>query len=335
MQEQFAEIFDTAKTVMEYCQVDSTETAIVFNHTGKNRVIVDAFYTAASTTDAEVLAVTTTTPRRSLIDPPEAAVEAMIKADIVFDCSDNTSKWLYTEATNLVLDSGTRMLQVTGTEDSLIDRPPAEFIRRREEASRDLLEGCSEFRITSQHGTDFVLQRGDRPIHTQGGFVDRPGDWDSLGTYLAAFAPPENCADGSLALHGTMHLPPSTDFVTEEPINLTVESGVITDIEEDHEQARLLADWLRSWHDQHSYVIAHTGFGFDHRASVHPFDPSAWESIAAGVNVAFGGNNIPQLNGETACASHFDAVLLDASAEVDGQRIIDEGEFVEGFGFSD
>jgi hypothetical protein len=51
-----------------------------------------------------------------------------------------------------------------------------------------------------------------------------------------------------------------------------------------------------------------------------------------GVNIAFGGNNIPQLGGQTECSSHFDAVLLDANVEVDGKLIIDHGEFTKASG---
>jgi 2,5-dihydroxypyridine 5,6-dioxygenase len=331
MKKQFAELFRSAQKAMKFCKVEPHEKVVVFSDTGKNQATVDAFFAAALGTGADTVLVIMETRERPLIDPPAAAIQAMVEADVVFDLA--THPWLYTQATNTILDSGTRMLQVLVNDETVIKRPPEQFIVQREAVARQLLEGSQTFRITSSYGTDLLMKRGDRPIHTQGGFVDRPGDWDSFGVCLAAFAPPETEANGTLALHGTMYLPPQHLFISQRPIQTVVENGRITHIETDHEEARLLDEWLRSWEDPNSYVIAHTGFGIDHRAELQPPDPGAWESYLAGVNIAFGGNNIPQLGGQTACKSHFDTVLLDVDFEIDGKKVIQEGQFVRGLGF--
>lgn len=330
MEPRFPELFLSAKKAVEYSQVKPAEKVVVFSDSGKNPATVDAFFTAAAATGADVVLVKMQTRDRPLREPPAAAVQAMAAADVVFDLA--THPWLYTQATNTILNSGTRMLQVFVDDDTLVKRPPEDFIARRERAARTILEECETFRITSPYGTDILLERGDRPVHTQGGFVDHPGDWDSLGVNLAAFAPPENQANGKLALYGTMYLPPQHIFITEEPIITTVEEGRITHVQADHREARIFDAWLRQWNDPNSYVIAHTGFGIDHRAELHPPDPGAWESYMAGVNIAFGGNNIPQLAGKTACKSHLDCVLLDVDLEINGQKIIERGSFISGLG---
>jgi 2,5-dihydroxypyridine 5,6-dioxygenase len=313
------------------CEVQPHESVVVLTDTTRNQAVADAFFMAALATGAEVTTVSMKTREGALQNPPATAVRAMIEADVVFDLA--THPWLYTDATNQILDSGTRMLQVLVMEETILARPPDEVIARREQAARDLLEKCTTFRITSAEGTDLVMERGDRPVHTQGGFVDRPGDWDSYAVCLGAFAPPEDRADGDLFLSGTMYLPPSHSFITERPIRTRVEKGRLVHIEPDHDKARLLSDWLQSWNDPNSYVIAHTGFGIDHRAQLHPPDAAGWESYLGGVNVAFGANNIPQLGGLTECKSHFDAVLLGVTVEINGARVIENGSFVQGSGF--
>ncbi len=331
MNPRFAELFASAQKAMTFCKVAPTEKVVVFTDTAKNPATVDAFYTAALATGAEVLLVRMKTKERPLQEPPDTAVAAMAAADIVFDLA--THPWLYTQATNTVLNSGTRMLQVLVDDETVIKRPPEEFIARRETIAYGLLRNCEIFRITSSYGTDLVMERGGRPIHTQGGFVDRPGDWDSFAVNLAAFAPLEDKANGKLALYGTMYLPPQHLFITETPIQTVVEDGRIVHVETDHREAQLFADWLKSWDDPNSYIIAHTGFGIDHRAQLVPHDPGEWESYLAGVNIAFGGNNIPQLGGQTSAKSHFDTVLLNVDVEIDGRKIIEGGNFVEGLGF--
>ncbi len=331
MRQHFAELFRSAQKTMQYCQVKPDEKVVVFTDTGKNPATVDAFFAAAVGTGAEVVLVTVQTREKALMDPPAAAIQAMVEADVVFDLA--THAWLYTQATNTILDSGTRMLQIFVTDETVIKRPTEDFIVQREAAARELLEKCETFRITSPYGTDIMMERGNRPVHTQGGFVDHPGDWDSLAVCLGAFAPPENKANGTLALYGTMFLIPQHLFITEKPIMTVVEDGRIVKVEADHAEAQLFDEWLKSWNDPNSYVIAHTGFGIDHRAELRPFDPGAWESYLAGVNIAFGANNIPQLGGQTACQSHFDTVLLDVDVEINGEKVIQNGKFVEGLGF--
>ena len=331
MQQRFPEFLKSAQQAMTYCQVKPTDKVVVFADSGRTQALVEAFYTAALATGAEPLLVTMPTAARPLLDPPAPAVQAMAAADVVFDLV--TQPWLYTQATNTILNSGTRMLQVLVGDNAIIARPPDAAIAQREARARAILDGCLDFHITSKYGTDLHMARGDRPIHTQGGFVDRPGDWDSLAVCLAAFAPPEDQADGPLALMGTMYLPPQHMFLIETPIQTVVKAGRMVHIETDHREARLFADWLKGFNDPNSYVIAHTGFGIDHRATLQPPDMGEWESYLAGVNIAFGGNNIPQLGGQTVCKSHLDVVLLNVNLAVDGRPIIADGQFVPGLGF--
>ena len=165
-------------------------------------------------------------------------------------------------------------------------------------------------------------------MHTQGGVVDHEGDWDCYGVCVAAFAPPEDKANGKLVLNGTLDINPHA-LILEKSIELSVENGRIIDIVVSHDDAKLLKEWLQSWDDPNSYVIAHTGFGLDHRAKLRPPDKSAWESIYGGVNIAFGANNIPLLGGKTACKSHLDAILLSVNVEINGRLVIEKGQFTK------
>jgi 2,5-dihydroxypyridine 5,6-dioxygenase len=328
MERRFAELFDSARKTMQFCQVKPEEQVVVFRDSGTSQALTDAFHSAALATGAEVTVVSMTTRPGALQNPPEPAINALCAADVVFDLASHA--WLYTEATNRILVAGTRMLQLLVGEDTVVARPPTSDIAMREEVSRRMLEGSNEFRITTELGTDITLTRGDRPVHTQGGFVDHAGDWDSYGVFLAAFAPPETEADGVLVIDGTLFLPTEYKLVTEAPIRTVVERGRLVDVDTSTAQGRLLKEWLAGWNDPNSYVIAHTGFGLDERAK---FEAPDSESYLAGVNIAFGANNIPQLRGATKCRSHVDIVLRGATVELDGKKVIDGGQFVEGYGF--
>jgi 2,5-dihydroxypyridine 5,6-dioxygenase len=331
MKQNFIELFKSAQKVMQYCKLQPGENTVIFTDSGKNPATVEAFYTAAVAAGGQATLISVEAKPRPLIEPAPPAVKAMAAADLVFDLA--SQPWLYTQATNTILTAGTRMLQVFVNEDTIMSRPPDEVIVRREQAAREILTRCETFRITSPYGTDIVMERGGRPVHTQGGFVDHPGDWDSLGVCLGAFAPLEDKANGKVALFGTMYLPPQHIFITEKPVVVDVQDGRIIDVQADHSEAKVFDEWLKSWDDPNSYIIAHTGFGIDHRAQLHPPDPGAWESYLAGVNIAFGGNNIPQLGGTTPCKSHLDVVLLDTDVYVNEEKVIEAGSFRAGLGF--
>jgi 2,5-dihydroxypyridine 5,6-dioxygenase len=329
MERRFSELFASTRKTVEFCGVKPDEQVVIFRDSGTSQALADAFQAAALATGAEVTVVSMTTRPGPLQNPPEPALKALIDADMVFDLASHA--WLYTDATNRILNSGTRMLQILVGEDTVIARPATTEIATREKTSRKLLETSNTFRITSALGTDITLKRGDRPIHTQGGFVDRPGDWDSYGVFLAAFAPPETEADGVLVVDGTLFLPTEHKLMTEAPIRTIVERGRLIHVDTSTAQGRLMSDWLAGWNDPNSYVIAHTGFGLDERAK---FEAPDSESYLAGVNIAFGANNIPQLKGQTVCKSHLDIVLRGVTVELDGKKVIEAGQFLEGLGFT-
>ena len=187
MERRFAEMFASALKTLEFCRVQASENMVIFTDTATSLAARDAFHAAALAIGSEATVVTMTARPVMLSNPPEPAIRALMEADMAVDLTTNS--WLYTDATNRVLGAGTRMLQVLVGDDSVIARPPTAKIAERETKSRALLESCKEFRITSSLGTDIVLRRGDRPVHTQGGFVDHPGDWDSLSVCLARIRP--------------------------------------------------------------------------------------------------------------------------------------------------
>lgn len=325
MRRMFVELLKATRQTCEMCKISAGEKVVVFSDTACDDVLVEAFVTAASlVTETTVVLVDTF---KSLTNPPEIAVRAMCDADIVFDLA--TNPWLYTEATEQILNSGTRMLQVMVKSPELIaQRPPTPDILKREEKASNLLHGCQLVRITSEAGSDLVMKRGSRRIHTQGGSVSEPGSWDSYGISLAAFAPLEDQADGVLVVKGTIFAHPEF-MVVNDPFRIEVRGGRIVNVENTTSQARYFNSWLKSWDDPASYVIAHTGFGLDDRVrSFSKDDPGGPESYLGSINVAFGSNMFRLLGGNNKAPSHTDIILLDHNFYVDGTLVIENGKFV-------
>lgn len=325
IEKMYMELYKSARQVCEACCVKAGEKVVIYSDTMKNPPLIDAFFNAAVICGAEAVVVKAES-RAPLLEPPKTALEAMLAADIVFDLATET--WLYTNATNAIIASGVRMLQVLVSDASIIARPPTASIRERVAAADNLYKNCTEVKITSANGTDFTMRRGDRPTIPQDGCVNSPGTWDSLGLAKVSIFPPETESEGVIVFDGSLYLIPDHKLILEKPIRATVEKGRIVNIEADHKEAKLLDTWLRSWNDPSAYVIAHVGFGLDARANIYSYDIGAWESYNGGILIGIGSNISIGSQGKNKCLSHMDACFFDSDFYVDGRPVIKEGKFV-------
>jgi 2,5-dihydroxypyridine 5,6-dioxygenase len=328
---EFQDLLKGAAAACQHSKVSKTETAVVYTDSAKDRTLVDAFLAAATLYAGEAVLVTTER-RPPQTEPPAAAVEALANADVVFDATSNS--WLYTKATSRIIGSGTRMLQVLVNAAGVVARPPDEAVIRRLGPAAKLLDNAKSLRVVSSIGTDLTIARGTRPTHGQAGFVDKPSTWDSFGTGMVNFSPPEDGANGMLVLNGTVHFSAHHDIVVNEPVRVRVESGRIVDVEQDGLDSRNVAAWLAEVGDPNMYTIAHVGFGLDHRSRIFGGDPMGWEGYLGGIILAFGANISPQLGGKNPARGHMDNVVHQHDLFIDGVKVIAAGKFTSASGLA-
>jgi 2,5-dihydroxypyridine 5,6-dioxygenase len=189
-----------------------------------------------------------------------------------------------------------------------------------------LLSEGKEIRITSSAGTDLVASCVGRRANSQDGVVRKRGEWDSACTAIVGIAPLEDDVEGTVVVSegDTVSMRPHK-FVVETPIKLTVKKGRLVEALGGRE-ARYVRDWLRSFEDPNSYVFAHTGFGTDPRAQVVANESAEWESVAGGVNIAFGSNIFRGLGGKNYAKSHMDIVLFETTMSAGNRKIVLDGK---------
>jgi 2,5-dihydroxypyridine 5,6-dioxygenase len=310
--------------ILRQCALEDGDEVVVYADTGKSPGIVQSFYAAALALGVDPILAVFPQRRAMLQEPSRSALELMKSSTMVVDCA--TDPWLYTKGLNAVLDAGSRVLQVLAEEPSLARMVPTEDLVRRAEAAARLFHAAKEVRIESSAGTNIVADCHGRPGWGQDGAVRKPGDWDSAATSIYAVAPLEDAMDG------TMVLEPG-DFVWTMPeplhlrdrIRLTVEVGRLAKVD-GGDQGLKLERWLASFQDSNSYVIAHTGFGGDPRASIDR--PQEVESLEGGINIAFGGNLFRGLGGKTQAKSHVDIVVMRQSMYLDDELVVKDGTIV-------
>jgi 2,5-dihydroxypyridine 5,6-dioxygenase len=326
----FAEMVKTATSLLERCKVRPDEEVVVYTDTGGDASLSEAIQIAATNMGCDTTVVIGT-PRFALLDPSGAAVEAMKRADIVFDLASAT--WSdYALAIQHIVDAGTRVLQVMLPARAFVERPPTDEILGRVARLGEIFDAGTEMRVNSLSGTDLTFARGDLPLDPGRGLVDRPGSWDSCGVFSQTFAPAPGTVNGTLVFDGPLTLLPQYRFVTRRPIVTQIRDDRLVSIEEDHREAKLLARWFESFDDEGVYLFSHAGAGVDHRAHTEIVDVNGWESILGAVVFGIGASSNVNFKGNRFATGHMDGVLLDASLEIDGAPVIEDGRFTDACG---
>ena len=325
----YPELFEAVTRTLTYCEVRPHEQVVIYSDSGRRREIADAFVAGAVALGCDpILLWGKARPR--MVAPPAVVIEAMKRADVVFEIS--AESWLYTEATQEILESGTRMLQVR-YDQRLLERAPTDTIVRKSQAARRLFEQATTIRLKSDLGTEFTVGYRGRPPVAQDGAVVRPGEWDSAGTAYCNVFPHEETAEGTIVLNGPVLSTPTLKFIIDHPVTLKIHQGHVTSVEGGREAQRL-RDWFDGQGDSDLRRISHIGVGLDPRCGPPPKpaetgDYGAWEAMNGGVIVAFGASQgLGARGGQNRATNHIDCVVLECDFTLDETPLVKRGTFV-------
>jgi 2,5-dihydroxypyridine 5,6-dioxygenase len=194
-----------------------------------------------------------------------------------------------------------------------------EFQRKLAEITRR----AKHMRITSPAGMDVEFENDpNRPIFTEGE-VTGPGEYMLFGQ--VDWAPIEDSINGVIVFDGSVW-PPEELGILKNPIKLYVKEGTVTKIEGGLE-ARIFESWLRSFNDPNMFKMAHISYGCNPGAKLTGNileDERVWGVVEWGLgfqSAGFKGKLGP-------AASHTDGICLSPTVWADGEKVIENGEFV-------
>lgn len=288
---------------------------------------VTAAFGAAKALGADVYLMVVPSDTPGISDP--MIVDVWKAADMVIAATH--IDWMYSDAHNEALASGTRTLMLYEPVSALRRMFPHPDVIRRSYAGADLLREGREIRITSEAGTDLMLRKDGRKAAAQTGISDRPGRWDHWPGGLVACAPLEDSATGTFVIApGDACLPFGRHAVSK--VKMMVEGGSIVKIEGGYD-ALLLRDYLGKFDDPSAYKISHVGWGTDQRADWRYIGMDSENfygslMIAIGSNMFNAADEYSGMGGSTYTKAHFDICVRNASFYVDGQLIVDRERIV-------
>lgn len=335
-------LLEAFRAQFERCAVRDGETAVVLSETTSRPALVETARLALAALGAAVADVVVPTPPQrgpvpirstgasQALAGHEAAVAALMAADIVIDCT--VEGLLHAPELGRILSSGTRILMISNEHPEVFERLAHDpTLRERVERGKARLEAAATMTITSPAGTDLRVDLAGAFRAGSWGYTDQPGDIAHWPGGLVLCFPAAHTVSGRLVLApGDVNL--TFKEYLRDRVELTIEDDHIVAIEGDNVDADLFRSYLAAFGDREAYAVSHVGWGMNHGAR--------WDALAlydkAQVNGtelrAFAGNVVYSTGANEVAGrftkGHFDLPLRNCTVHLDGTPVVEEGVLV-------
>lgn len=194
-------------------------------------------------------------------------------------------------------------------------------IRDRAYRLAERLTRAETARVTTTLGTDVTMSLKRRhgtaisPICTKA----EPGKWAGIPSFSeGAISPVEGTTEGIAIIDGMINW---IGFV-REPVRLTFKKGAVTDVSGGADAGRLRAIWEQA--DENAANVAELGIGTVHNAL--PIGANQDKRLIGTAHFGLGDNY--SLGGSVRSNMHLDALMYAVTVELDGEPVVQRGNFL-------
>jgi leucyl aminopeptidase (aminopeptidase T) len=249
-------------------------------------------------------------------EPPPPVAAALEACDVFI--APTSRSLSHTSARKRATDAGARGATMPGVTEDMLGRVMAvdfDTMAARSKAVAAVLEAGTRAHVTCPRGTDLRLALDGRGGISDDGELSARGAFGNLPCGEGFIAPA--FGEGTVVALSLAPLGIST-----EPATLTVAEGRIVAAE-----GGLGPQFIELLlaHGELGTNLAELGVGTNDRARLTG-NVLEDEKILGSVHVAFGAS--AGIGGTVSVPIHLDVVVVDASLEVDGQRVLDHGRYV-------
>jgi leucyl aminopeptidase (aminopeptidase T) len=249
-------------------------------------------------------------------EPPPPVAAALEACDVFI--APTSRSLSHTSARKRATDGGARGATMPGVTEDMLGRVMAvdfDTMAARSKAVAAVLEAGTRAHVTCPRGTDLRLALDGRAGISDDGELSARGAFGNLPCGEGFIAPA--FGEGTVVALSLAPLGIST-----EPATLTVAEGRIVAAE-----GGLGPQFIELLlaHGELGTNLAELGVGTNDRARLTG-NVLEDEKILGSVHVAFGAS--AGIGGTVSVPIHLDVVVVDASLEVDGQRVLDHGRYV-------
>ena len=197
-------------------------------------------------------------------------VEALKHVDVIVDVT--VEGLLHAEEWPEIEESGTRLFVICNEHPEILERcEPRAELGPKVDRGIEMLRDASEMRVTSDAGTDLVIDVRDAPCGGTPGYTTAKGGVAHWPGGLCLCFPGQNTINGRIVMApGDMNLTFKTYLAN--PIDFQIEDDFVRNIGGDSVDADLFREYLAAWDDPIAYGLSHVGWGMNPHAR--------WESMA-------------------------------------------------------
>ena len=303
-----------ANRIVQTCLgVKEGEKVVIVADAG-TRGVGEALFGAALSAKAETILALISPPAQSGEEPPEPLARMLTDCDVVILATSQSMT--HTAARRLANRAGARIASLPEvTEDMLSEGAlTADYqeIQRTTRRLERMLRGAKSVRLANPLGTDvtFDVTRRDW-ITGDTGVCRRRGDFTTLPAGEIFVAPIEGSADGRLVIDAT--------FLTRlaEPVSVVVKEGYASKVTGAPDAVQEMNRGGKAGRNFGKF-----GMGLNPRARITG-KLLEEEKVLGAVHIVFGDN--AAYGGAVRCGVRVDAILTQATVEVDGKTILERG----------
>jgi leucyl aminopeptidase (aminopeptidase T) len=303
-------------TVVRRClDVKPGENVLVITDAGL-RAIGDALRDEAAAAGGDAVLAVMDERATDGTEPPPTLAAALAACDVFI--APTSRSLSHTTARKRASDAGARGATMPGVTEDMLARVMSvdfETMAARSRAVAGLLSKGTTAHVTCPRGTDLVLDLTGREAIADDGDLTERGAFGNLPCGEGFIAPLNGEGTAVVASLAPLGL-------SEEPATLTLSGGRLINAEGGlgpEYLARLTA------HGDKGTNLAELGVGTNDRA-ILTGNVLEDEKILGTVHIAFGAS--AGIGGSVSVPIHLDAVVLEATLDVDGVSVLDAGRFV-------
>jgi leucyl aminopeptidase (aminopeptidase T) len=310
------ELGPAVKTVIHRCLGVRPGEDVLIVVDPKSRRIGEALRDEATRAGADAVLALMEERENDGSEPPATVAGALAACDVFI--APTSRSLSHTVARKRATDAGARGATMPGVTGEMLARVMAvdfDLMAARSKAVAARLERANSAHVTCPKGTDLTLRLEGRHGISDDGELTARGAFGNLPCGEAFISP----AGG----HGQVVASSLAPFgISEEPALLTVKDGRLVGAE--HGLGPQYLDRLKT-QGELATNLAELGVGTNDRAMLSG-NILEDEKILGTVHVAFGAS--AGIGGTVSVPIHLDVVILDATIDVDGTRVLDAGRYV-------
>lgn len=255
-------------------------------------------------------------------EPSEEIAKAMLEADVIFGVTKFSLA--HTNARMNATIKGSKYLSLPDYNLEQLISPAlmVDFLEWSQIANKikKLLDAGEKVNITTQKGTNVILDISDRVSNCCPGFCDKPGMLGSPPDIETNIAPIEYKSEGIFFVDGS--IPCKEIGLIEEDIKILLEKGAIKEIDTSIEKGRILRDLLDAKQNPKVKILAEFGIGLNPKAKLCGRMLED-EGCLGTVHFGFGSN--ATIGGKNNVNFHIDFVIRNPTVTIDYLEIMKEG----------